>query len=151
MVTPCESGLLGLRPSDLRAPRARDALRLGTALDRGLTEKGVLQLLLDVRFLRNALAGGRPALPDAGPPGGAALPAQGNGAALVQRKRAFADLEASLQARARTSGCRGRPGRHGAELVVDEVCPCWAYVSVRISQGVTHLDTLASSCYFAGV
>jgi len=136
VVTPCESGLLGLRPSDLRAPRARDALRLGTALDRGLTEKGVLQLLLDVRFLRNALAGGRPAPPDAGPAGGAAPPAQGDGAALAQRKRAFADLEASLQARARTSGCRGRPDRHGAELVWTRCALAGrtsAYVSHRVS------------------
>lgn len=71
-------------------------MQLGTALDRALTEKGVLQLLLDVRFMRDALAGGRPAPPDGGPRG---APAGDSAADLAARKRAYADLEASLQAR----------------------------------------------------
>ncbi|KAK9841813.1 hypothetical protein WJX81_004723 [Elliptochloris bilobata] len=76
-----------------------DALQLGTALDRGLTEKGVLQLLLDVRFLRDALAGGRPAPPDFGPPRAPPLGASGSAAELAAQKRAYADLETSLQDR----------------------------------------------------
>jgi len=71
----------------------RDALRLGSHLDRAVTEKGVLQLLLDLRFLRNSLSGGRPA-PTAG---GGGFAGSSNTAALSQRKRAFADLETSLQ------------------------------------------------------
>ena len=83
----CVSRLIGV---------CRDALQLGTALDRALTEKGVLQLLLDVRFMRDALAGGRPAPPGGGPQG---PPAGDIAADLAARKRAHADLEASLQAR----------------------------------------------------
>ena len=78
----------------------REALQLGTALDRALTEKGVLQLLLDVRFMRDALAGGRPAPPD-GNSGGA--PAGDPAADPAVRKRAYADLEASLQVRCPTN------------------------------------------------
>jgi hypothetical protein len=106
----CQQGLQPTQTqwahADARAPRTRDALRLGTALDRALSEKGVLQLLLDVRFLRNALAGGRPTPADAAPPGGPAPPAQGDGAALAQRKRAFADLRRPCR-RGRGSGCSG--------------------------------------------
>jgi hypothetical protein len=65
---------------------------LGRDLDRAVTEKGVLQLLYDLRFLRNALAGGRPPQPDLHAAGGAAA-----AAVLSQRKRAFAELENSLQ------------------------------------------------------
>lgn len=73
----------------------RNALQLGSQLDRAITEKGVLQLLFDLRFLRNTLAGGRPPQPDQ-----AAATAGGRasvGAALSQRKRAFTELESSLQ------------------------------------------------------
>ena len=75
----------------------RDALRLGTALDRGLTEKGVLQLLMDVRFLRDALAGGRPGTADGGSGGTPAPPATSDSRALAERKRAYVELETSLQ------------------------------------------------------
>lgn len=79
----------------------RDALQLGSPLDRAITEKGVLQLLFDLRFLRNSLAGGRPAASAAG--GGVPSRGQLHGssapgsAALSQRKRAFSDVESSLQ------------------------------------------------------
>ncbi len=76
-------------------------LQLGSPLDRAVTEKGVLQLLFDLRFLRNTLGGGRPLQPyqDAASRPGSAIGAGGAsvGAALSQRKRAFAELESSLQ------------------------------------------------------
>lgn len=77
----------------------RDVLRLGNSLDRAITEKGVLQLLFDLRFLRNSLAGGRPAAADAGPAANARLARSGvpSTAALSQRKRAFSDVESALQ------------------------------------------------------
>ena len=49
-----------------------------------LTEKGVLQLLLDVRFARDVLVGGAPA-------------SGGEAAAVAQRKRQAAALEQQLQ------------------------------------------------------
>ncbi len=77
----------------------RDALQLGSFLDRAVTEKGVLQLLFDLRFLRNSLAGGRPAA--AAISGGvpSASSSAPSSAALSQRKRAFTDVESSLQVR----------------------------------------------------
>ncbi|CAL8464776.1 g4311 [Coccomyxa elongata] len=77
----------------------RDALQLGSPLDRAVTEKGVLQLLFDLRFLRNSLAGGRPAaatISGGVPSAGSSAPGS---AALSQRKRAFTDVESSLQER----------------------------------------------------
>ena len=69
-----------------------------------MTEKGVLQLLFDARFLGHALAAGRPPAPEQAPP--APSPrgsAQGAaGAAQTQRKKAFAGLEAALQVRQST-------------------------------------------------
>ena len=83
----------------------REALQLGSPLDRAVTEKGVLQLLFDARFLSNALAGSRPSAPEqAAQPNG--QPGQhpswsqagaAGGAAQKQRKKAFAELERSLQ------------------------------------------------------
>ena len=66
-----------------------------------MTEKGVLQLLFDARFLGHALGAGRPpapeqAAPAPGPRGGALGAA---GAAQNARKKAFAGLEAALQVR----------------------------------------------------
>lgn len=84
----------------------RGALQLGRPLDRTVTEKGVLQLLFDARFLSKALAGGRPPAPEyAGADGAPPQPAQhsgwgqgeAGGAAQTQRKKAFAELERSLQ------------------------------------------------------
>lgn len=40
----------------------RAALSPGSGLDKGLTEKGILQLLFDLRFLYEVLSAGRPAL-----------------------------------------------------------------------------------------
>ena len=79
----------------------REALQLGSPLDRAVTEKGVLQLLFDARFLGHALAAGQPpaseqAAPAPGPRGGAPGAA---GAAQTARKKAFAGLEAALQVR----------------------------------------------------
>lgn len=90
-----------------------------TTLGGRLSEKGVLQLLADVRFLRDVLAGGRPlnprtaAVATAGSGGGAgagAAPApppppallvdpqdQGSLAALAERKRMGVALEQQLQ------------------------------------------------------
>ena len=82
----------------------RDVLRLGSPLDRAISEKGVLQLLFDLRFLRNSLAGGRPAAADAAP-ASYARPARSGApstAALSQRKRAFSDVESALQVRPQT-------------------------------------------------
>ena len=58
----------------------------------------MLQLLFDARFLGNALAGGRPPTPEQAVPVGAPgiSPAAG-GAAQALRKKAFAELERSLQ------------------------------------------------------
>ncbi len=85
-----------------RVSAYRDALQLGSPLDRAITEKGVLQLLFDLRFLRNSLAGGRPAAAavSAGVPSASHLPGSSSApgsAALMQRKRAFSDVESSLQ------------------------------------------------------
>ena len=68
----------------------RASLEPGTALEQRITEKGVLQLLFDIRFLRDMLAGGRP--PADGTTSDAAQEA-----AVAQRKAAFADLESGLQ------------------------------------------------------
>ena len=83
----------------------REALQLGSPLDRAATEKGVLQLLFDARFLANALAGGRPPAPEQAD-GAHAPPSQHSGwsqagaagsAAQKLKKKAFAELERSLQ------------------------------------------------------
>ena len=73
-----------------------------------MTEKGVLQLLFDARFLSHALAAGRPPAPEQaapvpGPRGGAPGAA---GAAQTARKKAFAGLEAALQVRMTCSAAR---------------------------------------------
>lgn len=88
-------------------------LQLGSPLDRAITEKGVLQLLFDARFLSNALAGGRPTAPEQAQPNGTQpQPGQHIGysqagaagsAAQKQRKKAFTELERSLQVRELTS------------------------------------------------
>ncbi len=64
-------------------------------LDKGLTEKGVLQLLFDLRFLHDVLAAGRPAslFEDVS---GADVEAKTEVAAVRQ---AFEDLESQLQVR----------------------------------------------------
>ena len=56
-----------------------------------LTERGVLQLLMDVRFLKDALAGRKPQgqTSDSG--------ADGEQAATAQRMQEFGELEAALQ------------------------------------------------------
>ena len=68
----------------------RAALEPGTALEQRLTEKGVLQLLFDIRFLRDVLAGGKP-------PADGSTSDAAQEAAIAQRKAAFADLESGLQ------------------------------------------------------
>mmetsp|Transcript_34672 Transcript_34672/g.87742 ORF Transcript_34672/g.87742 Transcript_34672/m.87742 type:complete len:1232 (-) Transcript_34672:139-3834(-) len=74
-----------------------------------LSEKGVLQLLVDVRYLRDVLAGGRPLNPRSTPPGasaggGAPLPLVDPQdptalAAMAERKRQGTGLEQQLQDR----------------------------------------------------
>lgn len=58
----------------------------------------MLQLLFDARYLGKALAGGRPPTPEQAMPAGSPgiSPAAG-GAAQAQKKKAFAELERSLQ------------------------------------------------------
>ncbi|KAK9806237.1 hypothetical protein WJX72_006789 [[Myrmecia] bisecta] len=79
----------------------RTLLKTGSVLDRKVSEKGVLQLLFDLRFLQDALAGGRPS-----PSGGSAAPAarggrpnKGQNAEVGERRRSFADMESGLQER----------------------------------------------------
>ena len=70
----------------------RAALALGSDLDRSVSEAGVLQLLFDVRFLRNALAGGSlPVTPGTGTQNGP------DAAAIQDRRKSFAAFEAALQ------------------------------------------------------
>ena len=64
-------------------------LQIGTPLDQRVTEKGVLQLLFDARFLRNALA--------SSPADSSADSAAAGSRPPAETKRAFAALEASLQ------------------------------------------------------
>eukprot|EP00873_Tetraselmis_striata_P033583 jgi/Tetstr1/453847/TSEL_004008.t1 len=70
-------------------------------LKAAVTEKGVLQLLLDARYLMDVLAGGRPAPsgpPSAAPPGAGTVDPALN-AALAQRKKAQVEIESMLQDR----------------------------------------------------
>ena len=79
--------------ADMLWALCRQVLQAGSATEAGLTEKGLLQLLMDVRFLKEALAGGRPAqrgTPDA-PTDDSAK------SAVVQRMQDFAQLETELQ------------------------------------------------------
>lgn len=73
----------------------RTALKAGSQLDSKLSEKGVLQLLFDLRFLRDLLSSGKPA-------------ATSNGSEQAQEKvasdikdqqEAFEAIESDLQAR----------------------------------------------------
>ena len=68
----------------------RASLEPGTALEQRISEKGVLQLLFDIRFLRDVLAGGKP-------PADATTSDAAQDAAVAQRKAAFAELESGLQ------------------------------------------------------
>ncbi|KAK9864885.1 hypothetical protein WJX84_005968 [Apatococcus fuscideae] len=89
----------------------RGALAVGSELDRRLSEKGILQLLFDVRFLRESLSGGRPhdsSLPPAPPVTTPprlgrgqkeAKPVSARDKAAAARDSEFAVLEASLQER----------------------------------------------------
>lgn len=108
-------GLGGVSPTSVGLGTGTLTSLPGQTLEGRLSEKGVLQLLLDVRLLRDVLAGGRPlgsrvgaasALPPAGP--GSA--AQGAAvlldptdpavlAALNERRRQGAQLEQQLQVR----------------------------------------------------
>lgn len=75
-------------------------------LKAAVTEKGVLQLLLDARYLMDVLAGGRPAPsgpPSAAPPGAGTVDPALN-AALAQRKKAQVEIESMLQVRSRHLG-----------------------------------------------
>lgn len=60
----------------------------------GLSEKGVLQLLMDVRFLQQALAGGRPEPSLAGDPSAAR---ESSSQAMQKIIRVFEQLESDLQ------------------------------------------------------
>ncbi|KAK9836059.1 hypothetical protein WJX84_002269, partial [Apatococcus fuscideae] len=91
----------------------REALDVGSELDRRLSEKGILQLLFDVRFLQEALSGGRPhdSSTSAAPaPAATTPPRLGRGhkeakplsagdKAAASRDGEFAALETSLQER----------------------------------------------------
>lgn len=68
------------------------------AANASFTEKGLLQLLMDVRFLHDALAGGRPqdtTSPPAALPGQSSVPAP----AVRQREAEYRQLEGQLQVR----------------------------------------------------
>ena len=67
----------------------REVLQIGSPLDQRVTEKGVLQLLFDARFLRDALA--------SSPADSSADSAAAGSRPPAETKRAFAALEASLQ------------------------------------------------------
>mmetsp|Transcript_16154 Transcript_16154/g.45001 ORF Transcript_16154/g.45001 Transcript_16154/m.45001 type:complete len:1129 (-) Transcript_16154:189-3575(-) len=73
----------------------------GPSPKKAVSEKGVLQLLFDVRYLRDVLSGARPA-----PPASSAAAAAGPGmvdpaviSAMSERKRAMVELESKLQDR----------------------------------------------------
>jgi hypothetical protein len=110
----------------------RQLLEPGSASSRPISEKGVLQLLLDVRLLRDALAGGRPhgaGSSGGGGAGGGAAAAPGTPGspagrqplfdhdpevanALAARRREAGALEVMLQDRC--GGCGRARGRFGA-------------------------------------
>ena len=70
----------------------RQLMQPGMPLEAHITEKGVLQLLMDVRFLRDTLAGGRPRSQD--------RDSADDSAQFAVRERGddFGRLEAQLQA-----------------------------------------------------
>lgn len=72
-----------------------------------ITERGILQLIFDLRYLRDVLSGGRPAPPlshTAEEPSAASrMMDPAVTAAVADRKRAFTKLEGQLQARTECS------------------------------------------------
>lgn len=90
--------------------RARPGSAGPRSSPRVLTEKGVLQLLFDQRFMRDVLGGGRPLAAVTAAGGGHLAAANGNGGGaegdLAARKRLVSSLEQQLQVShaARTCG-----------------------------------------------
>ena len=71
----------------------RSALRPDSHLDKALTEKGVLQLLFDLRFLTDALSAGKPANTSASEE----AVMRGGNAEVAALREAFEEIEAQLQ------------------------------------------------------
>lgn len=82
----------------LTLPLTREALKCGGELDASLSEKGVLQLLFDWRFMRDCLASGKPlALAGKGLGGSGSRPGDPAAAAAADQRRAGAEVESALQ------------------------------------------------------
>ena len=78
----------------------RTALSPDSELDKDMTEKGVLQLLFDLRFLHNILSAGKPASVYTKEDGATT----GANAEVAASKEAFEELETQLQVAASIHG-----------------------------------------------